>query len=282
MSQHSGKRDRDASPPPEEQPPRSKARSDDVSMSRSDLEELLAQVASKAAKEALASHGPASSSSAPLTPKSKALADDAHDQAQKEKDRKYRALQARKAAEATSAPPRSSAAKLLRQTMDGKRVPVSQQDDGIVLPSAFLGAKVDPRQRALILTSAASSPSLPRDRSPTRATSTTLPIEVDSEDDTGMDLDHNPLDPDADHTSERGSNDGDESDRNFDSDDDSHSSRSGSRASSPSALASGSVDPFSVDPNEPLPNPGIDVHGVRSKRSAPAKPAFHPRIAKFA
>ncbi|KAJ3315526.1 hypothetical protein HDU93_004637, partial [Gonapodya sp. JEL0774] len=164
MSQHSGKRDRDTSPPPEEQPPRSKARSDDVSMSRSDLEELLAQVASKAAKEALASHGPASSSSAPLAPKSQALADDARDQAQKEKDRKYRALQARKAAEAASAPPRSSAAKLLRQTMDGKRVPVSQQDDGIVLPSAFLGAKVDPRQRALILTSAASSPSIPRDR----------------------------------------------------------------------------------------------------------------------
>ncbi|KAJ3331015.1 hypothetical protein HDU93_009994, partial [Gonapodya sp. JEL0774] len=239
-------------------------------MSRSDLQELLAQVASKAAKEALASHGTTSSSSAPLTPKSQALADDARNQAQKEQDRKYRVLQARKAAEATSALPRSSAAKLLRQTLDGKRVPVSQQDDGIVLPSAFLGAKVDPRQRALILTSAASSLSIPRDQSPTRATLMALPIVVDSEDDTSMD-------PDADHTSERGSNDSDESDRNFDSDDDSRSSRSGSRASSPSALASASVDP-----NEPLPNPGIDVHCVRSKRSALAKPALHPRIAKFA
>ncbi|KAJ3330073.1 hypothetical protein HDU93_000644 [Gonapodya sp. JEL0774] len=241
MSQHSGKRDCDASPPPEEQPPRSKARGNDVSMSRSDLEELLAQAASKAAKEALASHGPASSSSV------------------KEKDRKYQALQACKTAEATSAPPRSSAAKLLRQTMNGKQVPISLQDDGIVLPGAFLGAK-----------------------SPIHATLAALPIMVDSEDNTGMDTNHNPLDPDADHTSEHGSNDGDESNRNSDSDDDSRSSRSGSRASSPSALASGSVDPFSVVPNEPFPNPEIDVHGVRSKRSAPAKPAFQPRIAKFA
>ncbi|KAJ3329739.1 hypothetical protein HDU93_000807 [Gonapodya sp. JEL0774] len=246
MSQHSGERGRDASPPPEEQPPCSKARGDVVSMSHSNLEELLAEVAFKAAKEALASHGPASSSSVPLTPKSQALADNARDQAQKGKDRKYRAL----------------------QTMDGKRVPVSQQDNGIVHLSAFLGAKVDPRQRALILTSAASSPSVPRDWSPTCATSTALPIEVDLEDDTGMDLDH---------SSECGSNDGDESHQNFDSEDDSPSSHSGSRASSPSAMASGSVDP-----SEHLPNPGIDVHSVRSKRSALAKPAFHPRIAKFA
>ncbi|KAJ3330915.1 hypothetical protein HDU93_010032 [Gonapodya sp. JEL0774] len=258
MSQHSGKRDCDTSPPPEEQPPCSKARGNDVSMSRSDLEELLAQVASMATKEALASHGPTSSSSA-----SQALADDARDQAQKEKDRKYQALQACKAAEA------ASAAKLLRQTMDGKWVPVSQQDNGIMLLSAFLGAKVDPRQRTLILTSAASS------WSPTRATSTSLPIEVDLEDNMGMDLD-------AVHFSERGSNDGDERDWNFDSDDDSFSSRSGSRASSPSVPGSGSVDPFSINPNKPLPNPGIDVHGVRSKCLAPAKPAFHPRIAKFA
>ncbi|KAJ3334972.1 hypothetical protein HDU93_006914 [Gonapodya sp. JEL0774] len=166
--------------------------------------------------------------------------------------------------------------------MDDKRVPVSQHNVGIMLPSAVLGAKVNPRQRALILTSAASSPSVLRKQSPTCTTFRALPFNVDSEDNTGMDLDHNPLDPDADHTSERGSNNSDKSSRNSDSDDDSRSSRSSSRPSSPIALVSGSVDPFSIHHNEPLPNPGIDVHRVRSKRSAVAEPAFHPHIAKFA
>ncbi|KAJ3322160.1 hypothetical protein HDU93_003140, partial [Gonapodya sp. JEL0774] len=62
MSQHSGKHNRDTSPPLEEQQPCSKAWGDDVSMSHSNLEELLAQVVSKTAKEALSSHGPTSSS----------------------------------------------------------------------------------------------------------------------------------------------------------------------------------------------------------------------------